>query len=160
MKVNTMKKLGLILMVSTSLLALASCKSEKKEDNTALLYLINDRTVPDSDQALCLTAYGLANSCVAGSTQQFNPGVGCGKATLGALSTTNGTVTEQMTALKACVEAAVKDPVQPCNLPQFSYAAASQAAAGVFKTKCSVAEYAIAPATAKTKQDLTGLLKY
>ena len=31
MKVNTMKKLGLILMVSTSLLALASCKSEKKE---------------------------------------------------------------------------------------------------------------------------------
>ncbi len=163
MKLNTIKKLTMILILSSVAMIAESCSksgAKEKVDNTALLYLVNSPSAPDADQQICLQAYFMANSCVAGTTQQFNAGVGCAHATLSALPTTNGTVNQQVTALRSCVEKAVRDATQPCNLPQFNYTQASQAASGVFKTTCSVAEYAIAPATAKTKQDLTSLLKY
>lgn len=174
MKLNTMKKLTMLLILSSMAMGYAGCTDaggKKKVDNTALLFLAQSPVLPNEDEAICLQAYYLANSCVAGP-QVFNPAVGCTRATLNTMSVVNGTVTQQVTALRSCVEAAVRDATQPCNLTQFQYTTASQAAAGVFKAKCSVAEYAITTvtvvgtttttttATAKTKQDLTGLLKF
>lgn len=163
MKLNSMKKLTILLFISTMAMITVSCKTEDNSNrglNTALLYLVNDRTTPDPDQVVCLQAYSLANSCVSGSLQLFNAGVGCSKATIGSVDATKGTTSEQMAALRECVRAAVNDPIQPCNMPQFSYPTAGQVVTNYIKAKCSVAEYTIAPATVKTKNDITSLLKY
>jgi hypothetical protein len=158
-----MKKMAMLLIITSLGMIVAGCNdstADERKLDTALLYLVNTPAAPDDNQTICITAYSLANSCVSGTVQLFNPGTGCAHATLNALVTTNGTITEQVTALRECVRAAVNDPIQPCNLPQFSYATAGQVFTNYLKAKCSVAEYTIAPATTKTKQDLTSLLKY
>jgi hypothetical protein len=163
MKLNRMQKMAMLIILLSVGTMFAGCKNEDNNErglNTALLYLVNDQTTPDADQIVCLTAYNLANSCVSGSLQLFNPGTGCSKATIGAVDATKGTTSEQMAALRECVRAAVNDPIQPCNMPQFSYPTAGQVVTNYIKAKCSVAEYTIAPATVKTKQDITSLLKY
>lgn len=163
MKLNITKSMAMLfIMISMGLIA-SSCKSESSEDrktDQALLYLVNSPATPNENQFVCLSAYSLANSCVTGTVQLFNPGVGCANATLDALPTTNGTINEQMIALRECVRKAVNDPIQPCNLPQFSYATAGQVVTNYIKAKCDVAEYTIAPSTTATKVNLTGLLKY
>lgn len=163
MKLNINKSMTMLLLIISIGTIVAACKSETSEDrkiDSALLFLVGNRAAPNEEQTICLTAYTLANSCVTGTVQLFNPGLGCARETISGLSTTNGTATEQLTALRECVRAAVNDPIQPCNMPQFSYATAGQVFTNYLKAKCSVAEYTIAPATAKTKQDITSLLKY
>ncbi len=162
MKLNINKTMAMLLILLSVGTMFAGCKNEDNNDrgiNTILLYLVNDRTTPDADQIVCFTAYSLANSCVSGSLQLFNPGVGCSKVTLAGLDATKGTASEQMAALRECVRLAVNDPIQPCNMPQFSYPTAGQVVTNYIKAKCSVAEYAIGSAP-KTKQDITSLLKY
>ncbi|TGL60057.1 hypothetical protein EHQ58_06040 [Leptospira ognonensis] len=163
MKLNIMKKMAMLLILLSMGMIMAGCKSESSDDrnvDTALLYLANTPAAPDDNQTICLTAYTLANSCVTGTVQLFNPGRGCAQATLSALPAANGTITEQMTALRECVRKAVNDPIQPCNLPQFSSATAGQVVSGYIKAKCDAADVTIAPATTATKVNLTGLLIY
>lgn len=163
MKLNIMKKMAMLLFVLSLGMIVASCKSESSDDrnvDTALLYLANTPAAPDENQTICLTAYALANSCVTGTVQLFNPGKGCAQATLSALPAANGTITEQVTALRTCVSKAVNDPIQPCNLPQFSSATAGQVVTGYIKAKCDAASITIAPATTPTTVNLTGLLVY
>ncbi|TGK86335.1 hypothetical protein EHQ23_08005 [Leptospira bourretii] len=121
----------------------------KKEDNpTALLYLVNNSAGLNDVQSACVIAYTAANSCVGGK-EYFNAGIGC------SLTKLEGKTTDDLNALKECVLKKVNDPVQPCNLPQFTYGLAQQALAGAFAA-CN-ASYTTA---AGTTVDLTGYLVY
>nr|WP_244241540.1 hypothetical protein [Leptospira perdikensis] len=121
----------------------------KKEDNpTALLYLVNNSAGVNDVQRLCIAAYTAANSCVGGK-EYFNAGTGCSLVKL------EGKTTDDLTALKDCVLSKVSDPIQPCNLPQFTYGLAQQALAGAFAA-CNKAYTTTAGATV----DLTGYLVY
>ncbi|TGM74907.1 hypothetical protein EHR01_10040 [Leptospira mtsangambouensis] len=121
----------------------------KKEDNpSALLYLVNAGGSFNDVQQVCLTAYIAANSCVGGK-EYFNPGTGC------ALTKLDGKTKDDLLALRECVLKKVNDPIQPCNLPQFTYGLAQQALAGAFAA-CNTSY----TTTAGTTVDLTGYLVY
>ncbi|WP_407658695.1 hypothetical protein [Leptospira paudalimensis] len=156
MKMNQNKKtlkssligISLALLLATSFVGCTESGAKKEDDPSALLYLVNNRTSLNAVQQICLGTYVAANSCV-GGTEFFNPGIGC------SLTKLEGKTTDDLNALKECVLKKVNDTVQPCNLPQFTYALAQQALAGAFAA-CNTSYTTTAGATV----DLKGYLVY
>ncbi len=118
--------ISLSLLLSAAVSVGCTKSGEKKEENpTALLYLVNNSNSVNDVQSQCLIAYTAANSCVGGN-EFFNAGRGCSIVKL------EGKTVADYVALRECVLKKVNDTVQPCSLPQFRYALASQAIAGAF----------------------------
>jgi hypothetical protein len=153
MKKNTKIKISL-LALSLAVAASFGCSDNglKSQDNPAILqFLIGQQGLSnEANQRKCVFAYGLANSCV-GGTQFFNSGVGC----------TSPAVKDEATydALISCINKAINDPVQPCNVTQFKYAFASQALAGAFAS-CN-GDFKFTPSGGtETSYALKDVLKY
>ncbi|XDD45883.1 hypothetical protein AB3N60_14355 [Leptospira sp. WS39.C2] len=136
------------LLLATSFVGCTESGAKKEDDPSVLLYLANNPVSFNEVQRICLGTYAAANSCV-GGTEFFNPGLGC------SLIKLEGKTVDELNALKECVLKKINDPVQPCNLPQFTYALAQQALAGAFAT-CNASYTTAAGATV----DLKGYLVY
>jgi len=140
--------------------------ASKSTNNTLLLYLVNNTASEVSARQKCIYAYGLANSCVAGSLQQFNAGIGCSSQNVrGAVAVTPATnpatTFDPYDALIFCLNARINNPVNPCNLPQNKPAYASQAIGGVFRD-CNSATFSFTPSGVTTAQtvDLSNMLRF
>ncbi|TGL08579.1 hypothetical protein EHQ43_05955 [Leptospira bouyouniensis] len=140
--------ISLALLLATGMIGCTESGAKKEDDPSIILYLANNPNSFNEVQRICLGTYAAANSCV-GGTEFFNPGLGC------ALTKLEGKTADDLNALKECVLKKVNDAVQPCNLPQFTYALAQQALAGVFAA-CNTS-YTTA---AGTTVDLKGYLVY
>nr|WP_187148058.1 hypothetical protein [Leptospira biflexa] len=136
------------LLLATGFVGCTESGAKKEDDPSAILYLVNNPNSINEVQQICLGTYVAANSCVGGK-EFFNPGLGC------SLTKLDGKTTADLSALKECVLAKINDPVQPCNLPQFTYGLAQQALAGAFAA-CNTSYTTTAGATV----DLTGYLVY
>ncbi|MCW7494543.1 hypothetical protein ND861_18220 [Leptospira sp. 2 VSF19] len=117
--------ISLALLMTANFVSCSDSGSKKEDNPTALLYLVNNSVVDSEVTANCVAAYTAANSCVGGK-EYFNAGIGCSSKKL------DGRTTDELKALKECVLSKVNDPIQPCNLPQFTYGLAQQALAGAF----------------------------
>ncbi|PJZ83183.1 hypothetical protein [Leptospira harrisiae] len=139
--------ISLALLLAAGIVGCTESGAKKEDNNSALLYLVNTGSFNEVQQ-VCLGAYVAANSCVGGK-EYFNPGTGC------SLTKLDGKTKDDLNALKECVLKKINDPIQPCNLPQFTYGLAQQALAGAFAA-CN-ASYTT---SAGTTVDLTGYLVY
>lgn len=117
--------ISLALLLAAGLVSCTESGAKKEDNPTALLYLVNNPNTANDIQRQCFIAYTAANSCVSGK-EYFNAGTGC------SLTKLDGKTLDDYNALRECVLKKVNDTVQPCNLPQFSYALAQQALAGAF----------------------------
>lgn len=140
--------ISLALLLAASLVGCTESGAKKEDNPTALLYLVNNSASFNEVQQICVGSYIAANSCVGGK-EYFNAGTGC------SLTKLDGKTTADLNALKECVLKKVNDPIQPCNLPQFTYGLAQQALAGAFAA-CNTS-YTTA---AGTTVDLTSYLVF
>ncbi|MCZ8238255.1 MAG: hypothetical protein O9346_11940 [Leptospiraceae bacterium] len=145
-----MKKI-LTLLLLTSLSATVTFCTKSGDggntDTTLLLYVVNNSNNQVTEtQKNCLGAYALANSCVAGDEEKFNPGIGCSPVTIAkteetlAKPTGSAVATADLVsastayykAVATCISGAISKSITPCNLPQYKYARAPQAVSGAF----------------------------